>query len=76
MDILANGIKSSHPTIYALLRSFIGNPCKTIALAAHGRELPSDVPSDESEGEKLATTKILAQRIIPEHGLLSMKDLN
>ena len=36
MDILANGIKSAHPIIYTLLRSLIGNPCKSTALAAHG----------------------------------------
>ena len=53
MDILANGIKSAHPIIYASLRSLMGHPYKSIAVAAHGRELLSDVPSDESEGEKL-----------------------
>ena len=73
MDILANGIKYLHPIMYALL---IGNPCKSITLAEHGREILSDVPSDDSEGAELATTKILAQRIIPGYGLLSMKDLN
>ena len=76
MDILANGIKSAHPTTYALLRSLIGNPCKSKVFAAQGRELLSDVPSNKSEGEELATTKILTQRIIPGHRLLSMKDLN
>ena len=73
MDILANGIKSSHQNMYGLLRAVIGNPCKSIDHATTGRELLSDV---QSEDEQLDTTKILAQRIIPEHGLLSMKDLN
>ena len=68
MDMLANGIKSAHPSKYDLLRLLIGNLCKSIALAAQGRELLSDIPSDESEGEELDTMKILAQRIIPGHG--------
>ena len=76
ITILAIEIKSAHPILYALLRSLIIKPYKSIALAAHGRELLSDVPSDESEGEELATTKILAQRIITGHELLSIKDLN
>ena len=69
MDILANEIKSVHQNMYALLRALIENPCKSIAHAALGRKLLSAVPSDESEGEELATTKMLAQRITPEHGL-------
>ena len=46
-DILANGIKPVQPTIYALLRSLFGNPCKSIALAVHGRELHINVLPDE-----------------------------
>ena len=61
IDILANGIKSAHPSKYAFLRSLIGNPCKSIALASHGREILSNIPSDESEGEELATTKVVVK---------------
>ena len=43
MDILVNGIKPAQPIKYALLRSFIGKPCKRIALAAYKRHLLSDV---------------------------------
>ena len=73
MDMLANGIKTAQPFICALLRALIGKPCKSIALAMNLRELLSDILLDESQGEKLVTTRRLTRRIAPGHRLMSVQ---